>query len=210
MILIRNHSQTFRPLLGGIAILAPRVNRFGTLGCVATSDGNDRWILTAFHVLAPSGGLPVERDDPVYQPVDPEALIARVRPERMEANLDVAAAEIIDTVPSVGEILGIGKIRGVATPSVGMRVIKSGAATGVTQGRVVEATADRIEIVPSETIPSKYQLSEASDSGAVWLEEETHRAVALHRAGHDFGTERAIGVPMERVLTALELRLVTA
>lgn len=57
MIVDRNHARTFRRLRGGIAITHPMVSRLGALGCIATSDGTDRWILSAHHVLGrPAGG----------------------------------------------------------------------------------------------------------------------------------------------------------
>ena len=204
---MRNHSFSFRPLMGGVAIVCGSVNRYGTLGCIATSDGTDRWILTAGHVFAPAVGEVVTDGDPVFQSVGPGTQVARVRLARSDAALDVAAAEIEESVDCVGEVLGIGQIRGACPPVVGMRVLKSGAATGVTQGRIESLDGDRVVIVPRDGTPSKYELSDASDSGSVWLDEETHKVVALHQAGYDFGTEQAEALAIERVLDALQLEL---
>ena len=66
----------------------------------------------------------------------------------------------------------------------------------------------RIEIgVPAE-FSSKYEVSDVSDSGALWVERGTLAAVALHVAGSDTGPELAIGMRIADVLGVLGLRLV--
>ena len=209
MILARNHFQTFRPLRGGIAIVNPNVNRLGTLGCIATSDGVDRWILSAYHVLGRLDSSPVGDDEPIFQPVGPGEVVGLTRAQRSDPQLDLAAALIPDTVEAVGEILGIGPVLGSTAPLAGMKVIKSGLATGVTEGEVVGVDQDRVEIQLSAGFPSKYELSDMSDSGAVWLELERHLAVAVHVAGNDTDTERAFAVPMPTALDALALGVLT-
>lgn len=207
MTIARNHVQTFRPLRGGIAVSNPNVNRLGTLGCIATSDGVDRWLLSAHHVLGRLDGAPVGDDEPIFQPVGPGEVVGRTRTQRSAPQLDIAAALIPGSLAVLPEVLGIGPLLGSTSPTVGMRLLKSGCATGVTEGEVVAVTQDRIEIQLPAGYPSKYELSDMSDSGAVWVEVESRRAVALHVAGNDTGTEKAFAVPMPRVLEVLALQI---
>ncbi len=79
-----------------------------------------------------------------------------------------------------------------------MNVVKSGRTTGITQGIVdglsLSATInydttpntfhDQIHIVPRPPWPAvDYEVSRGGDSGSVWINEATGRAVGLHFAG---------------------------
>lgn len=207
-VVVRNHVQQFRPLRGGIAIMNGNNGPSGTLGCIATADGADRWLLSAHHVLR-GGRLEVEDGDPVFQPALGGAAlpVARTSRDRADRGLDVAAARVIDGVATVAEVLGIGVLGGVVEPHEGMRVVKSGIATGVTEGVVVRVDGSEVRIELAPGYPSKYELSATSDSGAVWVEEGTASPVALHVAGNDTGIEVAIGVRMSEILRALRLSL---
>jgi hypothetical protein len=87
-----------------------------------------------------------------------------------------------------------------------MRVIKSGVATGITEGtvRTIIGTDVVIEIPPP--FPAEYDLSEQGDSGALWVTRDTRAPVALHRSGNDTGQERATATPISAVLQTLNLR----
>lgn len=207
-LLVRNHVQPFRPLRGGIAIVCGNNGPFGTLGCLATSDGQDRWILSAYHVLK-GGGATVVEDTAVFQPAQggPELPIARTREAKASKTLDAAAALVSAGTGTVNEILGIGDLGPLGEPAVGMPVIKSGIATGVTEGIIVGVNDDRVRIEVPSGYPSKYELSSISDSGSVWVEKGTSSPVALHIAGNDTGIEVALGVRLSKVLGDLNLRL---
>lgn len=208
--LVPNQCRMFRPLRGGILILNANVRTLGTLGLVATSDGTDRWLVTAHHVLAPAAGPPLRDGEPVFQPGEGAGpFVAVTRADRADPDLDAAAARVIDGVEAVGEVLGLGPLAPVKDPVAGMRVVKSGVATGITEGVVEEVAGDRFRIRLAPGFPSKYELSEVSDSGALWLEQGTMAPVGLHRAGEDTGVETATGVPIRRVLEALRLQAVT-
>lgn len=208
--LVPNHCRMFRPLRGGVLIVNANVRVLGTVGLVATSDGHDRWLVTARHVLARTGGPPLQDGEPVFQPGEGAGpFVAVTRTGRADPDLDAAAALVIDGVEAVGEILGLGALAPVKDPAAGMRVVKSGIATGITEGVVDEVAGDRVRIRLPPGFPSKYELSDVSDSGAVWLEQATMAPVALHRAGEDTGVETATGVPLRRVLEALRLQALT-
>ncbi len=207
-VVVRNHVQSYRPLRGGIGIVNGTISLLGTLGCIATSDGQDRWILSAYHVLIGMGRPPVS-GEAIFQPAPGAAMtpIAVTDATRADPGLDAAAA-LVAGVGTRDEILGIGTVAGVVAPAVGMRLIKSGIATGVTEGIVTDVTGSRVIIEQLPGYPSKYELSSISDSGAVWVEQHTREAVALHVAGNDTGIEIAIGVALGDVLASLRLQLI--
>ncbi len=207
-VLVRNHVQTFRPLRGGIAIMNGGVRFFGTLGFVATAGGGDRWLVSAYHVLV-GKDRPAVDGEGIFQPAvgGPAEPVATTDAARSDQALDVAAALVAPGVDVTPEILGLGAVAGTVDPAPGMRVVKSGIASGVTEGVVVEVEASRTVIETLAGYPSKYELSSVSDSGAAWLEQSTRRVAALHVAGNDAGTEVAIGVPVARVLAALGLQV---
>lgn len=207
-VVVRNHVLPFRPLRGGIAIMNGNNGPSGTLGCIATSDGVDRWIVSAHHVLR-GAGPELGDDEPIFQPALGGAAVPIARTRRDQASLafDIAAARVVAGVETVNEILGIGVLGPVAEPVEGMRVVKSGIATGITEGVVARVDGSQVRIEIPAGYPSKYDLSAVSDSGAVWLEQGTAAPVALHVAGNDTGIEVAIGVRMSEVLRVLGLDL---
>jgi hypothetical protein len=209
-VLVANHTRAFRPLRGGIAVMNANVRLLGTLGCIATSDGLDRWVVSAYHVLGRPSGTPLADGEPVFQPAVgvAENPVAVTRRDRFDLALDAAAALVTPGVGAVGEVLGLGPVTGLADPTPGMRVVKSGIATGVTEGVVARVLGPRVEIEVPADFSFRYDLSDVSDSGAVWLDSATGRAVALHVAGNDTGVELAIGMRLAEVLASLRLRLV--
>ena len=89
-------------------------------------------------------------------------------------------------------------------------VMKSGLMTGVTEGRISAINGNRVTISPKRGFPDKYNLSGAGDSGSLWIEQTTRRAVALHIQGNrPGGPEEAMGVPIHLVLNTLWLVLPT-
>ena len=80
-----------------------------------------------------------------------------------------------------------------------MNVVKSGRTTSVTEGIIdgvglstrlnygggtVQSFRDQIHIVPRPPWPSvDYEVSKGGDSGSVWINEATGKAVGLHFAG---------------------------
>jgi hypothetical protein len=199
-----NHDQPFRPLRGGVSIFNPNVGVLGTLGFIATSDGIDRWIVSAFHVLCSEHGA-VTENDPIQQPAE-ASVVARVRAVRSNHQSDIAAARIDNTVASVGELLGIGVVRGAGAPAARRRVAKSGAATGVTEGVIQQVSNDSVVIEPLGGFPSSYDLTLPGDSGAAWIDLETRQIVALHLVGNNGGQQVAHGISMTKVSAILGLR----
>jgi hypothetical protein len=123
---------------------------------------------------------------------------------RVDRNLDCAAA-VIGDAGGRGLILGIGQLAAPIAPTVGMRVIKSGAETGVTEGII--ARVEGIEVtIASSNFPVDYRLSGPSDSGAVWIDAQTHSPVAMHYAGDPQNSGRqAFGRSLIAILVTLRL-----
>lgn len=201
-----NHNLRYRPLCGGIAVYNPRVDELGTLGVVWAGVGA-QWVLSCYHVLcARHGGTPVD-GDPVFQPIDdtPQS-VARVNAMRSDAGLDCAAARLTPGIQAVeSEILGIGELAAPRPPVVGIRVMKSGAETGVTEGLISAVVGDRITIDVPPSFPGDYELTRGGDSGALWVTRDGRAPVALHVAGNDTGKERAFGISFLAVLATLGL-----
>lgn len=205
----QNSVLAYRPLKGGIAVQNPVVGQIGTIGLIATSDDNDRWIVSCYHVLCRlNGTFPKDNQEPIYQPFcsPGDNPVAEVNANSSKEEFDCAAARI-KVVASVGQIFGIGRLRQPVNPVVGMWVIKSGADTGITEGRITAVTGDKVEIRAEGTSP-QYQLSGPGDSGAAWVDAATLSPVALHTGGDSFQPGVvAFGVSMPFVLQALGLKM---
>jgi hypothetical protein len=111
-------------------------------------------------------------------------------------------------VAAVNELLGVGPINPApVSPRVGMRVLKYGVATELTEGVVADIQGSDVIIAPAPGFPAEYQLSDIGDSGALWLEQGSLRAVALHKQGAAGGAEKAVGSVVNDVLARLGLKM---
>lgn len=212
-----------RPLRAGMSVGNPRVTA-GTLGAVVFQRITGRaMLLSNFHVLA--GARAAVAGEAVLQPgtvdggQDPRDRVATLARMRLDATMDAAVANLDLGVEHRTEVLGIGAITGTTAPTLGMLVVKSGRTTAVTEGVVdgVSLTAaidyggdigvvtltDQVHIVPRPPWPAvDTEVSMGGDSGSVWLEESTSRAVALHFGGETDpspSSENALATPVERV-----------
>lgn len=204
---VRNHFLGYRPLVGGIAILNPSVNRLGTLGFFARSADGAAWIVSAAHVLTVAlNGLVVD-GEPIHQPVvQPGAApVAWSVAARTDLALDVAAARLDPAVGWVPAVLGIGRLEAPIAPTVGMRVMKSGMGTAVTEGVITAVAGDAVTVKPVAEFASGYNLCDPGDSGAPWIEQGTRKLVAIHVRGNDSGAETAHAIGAKAALLALGL-----
>jgi hypothetical protein len=199
---VANHRCAFRALVGGVQIVQGQTFEAGTLGLVLTSDGTDRWALTCWHVLA-RPGVGVVDGDPVFQPDQHTTAIGLADAERTDRLLDCAAVRT--SLPAMDSVLGLGCVTAHRAPVAGMRVVKSGWMTGITEGRVRSVAGDVVTIERATDFPDDYQLSEAGDSGAIWLEAATLAPVALHLSASAVGEHLALAREFGSVLAALGL-----
>lgn len=214
------------PLLGGISCGNARVTA-GTLACIVFSlaDGSPH-ILSNWHVLA--GSRDAAAGEEIWQPgrVDggnSSHLVARLSKFRLNRDMDAAIAKLTGDRDYVRDIIGLNPVAGMEEPELGMNVVKSGRTTGNTEGIIdgvslstsinyggstgVNAFRDQIHIVPRPPWPDvDYEVSAGGDSGSVWVNEATGKAVGLHFAGETDASptsENAIANPIIAVADEL-------
>lgn len=203
----RNHSLRYRPLLGGISIFNPLVGKSGTIGLIVFDSNEAPWILTNYHVLAGERALPLAAPEPIYQPSeDCMPPVAIFDGSRADMVLDCAAAKVESGVPVSREILCLPPIASLpAAPDVGMRVLKSGSSTGITEGVVTGVNGFEVEISVPHQFPPVFDVSGGGDSGSVWVERSSLAPVALHYRGNLTGREMAFAMDIAEVLRVLRL-----
>jgi soluble lytic murein transglycosylase len=214
------HVQSRTELRGGMGIVNLLHRKAGTLGGkVRDRHSGEEMILSTWHTLA--GSWPAHSDMPIYDPIenDESKAIAGYVRDAMNANLDAAVARLTGTHPLLNEQVGIGAVTGMVIPQLGMRVIKSGAGSGVTSGLITgilgyslhhydgipRLIGPIVHIAPEE--PSQ-AICAPGDSGAWWLESSTLRAAALHFAG-DNDLNFGLALSMPEVMEALQVEVVT-
>lgn len=203
--MIANYRLRYRPLRAGVAISSAELGTFGTLGCLATSDGQDRWGITARHVLTRTNALRMDVFQPDLRVVG--ALVSESLTDmKFVAGLDVVAFRIARTIATTPVILELGAWQGVVEPVSGMTVVKSGFATGVTRARIGQVDAEGFQVLPEPGMPPGYAAYAAGDSGAAWMTPDA-RLVGIHVSQSQQGAAgRALR--LRSALTRLGLRLV--
>lgn len=195
---IKNLARVYGKLRGGLQIMSREVAEPGTLGMIVVSGGTP-FLISARHVLAKNRpGI----GDAICQPAGTKT-IAVV--ERVSDRLDCASARLADDQLYALEILHIGVLTAPRDPVEGMCVIKAGAATGVTEGRITRVDGDEITIKPLADFPLEYQLSDVGDSGAIWVESESRAPIGLHYSAQSGGASVAYALPLGTVLRELQL-----
>lgn len=203
--MIANYRLRYRPLRAGVAISSAELGTFGTLGCLATSDGQDRWGITARHVLTRTNALRMDVFQPDLRVVG--ALVSESLTDmKVVAGLDLVAFRIARTIATTPVILELGAWQGVADPVSGMVVMKSGFATGVTRARIGQVDAEGFQVLPEAGMPPGYAAYAAGDSGAAWMTGDA-RLVGIHVSQSQQGAAGRALRP-KSALTRLGLRLV--
>lgn len=209
------------PLRGGISISNEWEYGYGTLGgLVRDRSTGEVMVLSAWHVLANSSytrpGLRI------FQPGIADGgtirhTVARFTRHAMLQGIDAAVAKLEGSRSTVNEAFQIGPVSGAIEPAMDMQVTKSGRASQVTEGIISGVEGERPiwygglqrkirHIVHIVQTPKGGEVSRGGDSGSWWLDENTHRAAALHIAGDD-QPEYALAVSMPRVLDALNVTI---
>jgi len=221
---LQNRGQRFEIVPLGVSI-GSRFTTAGTLGAVVV-DGQtgEEMILSNWHVLA--GRRDVDAGLPILQPgwID-----GGTRDDNIIAELarwvlgpyDAAVARLTGVRAVEHKTIEGRAIEDVAEPRLGMRIWKSGRSTGYTEGFIdgirmtvslgYQGVGTRIlesvfHIVPRPGA-GNIEISIGGDSGAVWVDEESGKAVGLHFAGEvDNGPEHALAHDINPVLRALKVR----
>ena len=205
----------------GYALPGGFVSNAGTLGALLT-DGTGFFLLSNNHVLADLGNIPV--GTPVVQPgrldggLAPEHEVgdlSRVEPLSPQVwnRMDVAIASVRPGRPMSAEIIQLGRPEGVTEPLARMPVEKYGKSTRYRAGTITSVDAD----VPVDYGGVTYWFldqvviegtggifSDGGDSGALVLDRNTGKAVALLFAGT---STYSLASPLPLILSRLELSL---
>ncbi len=220
------------PIRPGISIGNVARRSTGTLGAIVRDANTGRLcLLSNWHVFCGAStaqpGETISQPGPLHLGSGPERPVASL--ERwldLRQGCDAAIAMLSAGVANDGSIFDIGiPISGVEEPRLGLPLVKAGAASGVTHALVdgIEGMfeldyrgygdqkrwMDGVRLIPDPRNPED-EISVIGDSGAVWINPETRRAVALHVAGEDGvgpSAEYAIAHPISRVLSLLDLTL---
>ena len=221
------HQNRNRPLRIGGSIGHPDITA-GTLGCFATKDGSEDFILSNNHVLANENNA--KKGDSIIQPgiadggSEPRdvvgALINFVKLSKTNVNfVDCAIASIDEDMEYfLSHLESLGPINGIRTAPLdeGDTVFKVGRTTGVTEGRVAAIEVDQVEIgfdmgiirfdnqIEIEPIGNA-PFSLGGDSGSLIVDSDLN-AVGLLFAGNDIDTTFAN--PIQTVLDELGVSLV--
>ncbi len=231
----RVYDGRYDPLTGGSRIQAER-DFLGTLGGTVYDSLGNAFGLTNWHVADTGDGNPI--GNAIHQPnlaLGNANLIGACTDAALGRTstgwIDAAIVRLNGSRLVSQRMNGIG---GNATTStvvarLGMRVVKSGRTTEVTSARIdsvgyvtsidygppagVVQFRRQILMGPDPTAPAPgEEISMGGDSGSLWLERDTNKAVALHFAGETSNDPReyAVGNPMQAVLTRFNLRFETA
>jgi hypothetical protein len=219
----------------GISVGSLRSKTTGTLGAlVRDNDSGSLCILSNWHVLC--GDTDAAAGDKISQPgpmdlgSNPAREVALLeRWCRLSEQIDAAVARLDPGSATALQLFGTDiRPTGVVAPAVGMRVLKSGAVTNVTRA-IVDGIGGSYQmdysqfgdeqrwiagfrLVPDPAFPSS-ALSLEGDSGSLWVEADSQRAVGLHFAGEDDESplnDYALAQPIENVLAKLGVSLATA
>jgi hypothetical protein len=219
---VNERARCCDPLRGGISISNDLLYNYGTLGGIVTDRiTGEPMILSNWHVLA--GTFYAHRGQKIYQPGTADGgcardAVATLERDGMGEGIDAAVARLSAGRKWVNDQLGLGFVKGMEAPQLGMRVVKSGRKSNVTCGVIDGIDGEypiwygglqrRIKhvyrIVPQ---PGQAEVSRGGDSGSWWLNESTNRAVGLHFAGTD-DPETALAISMPEVLRALDVEIV--
>ena len=198
-----NERLGYRPLLAGVGIVPSPEGRWATLGLILTDNGR-AWGLTALHALGNLSANPLIDIAQGPQGSAGTSIASCRRADlRLSQPLDVVAFPIGTAIATRTEVAGLGPWRRAARlPLPGERVVKVGARSGITAGRVLRVTGSSVEIERLPDYPHTYKLADGGDSGAVWFSHPALEPLAVHRALQAQGG-RALATTVVDALAAL-------
>ena len=225
-----NPKKQCDPMQPGVSIGNVVRRRTGTLGMFVKDQlGGRPGLLSNWHVLC--GSLQASAGDTISQPgphhagTSPARIIGALeRWVPLDTGCDAALALLSDAIETSDLIFDSAlKIDGIVAARNGLKLMKYGVTSKLTYGIVdgidgsyevdysgygdQKRWIDGIRIVVNPEHATN-EISLAGDSGAIWVDVETSRAVALHFAGEDgLGptAEYALAQPIQRVLNLLDL-----
>jgi hypothetical protein len=218
------------PLQPGVSIGSKRRLSTGTLGPIVRDLTNrNLCLLSNWHVLC--GGPEARPDDEITQPGPMDfknaptvALLDRWL--QLGDQFDAALARLTPAAHATDKLFDVA-FRPTATkaPAVGMRLVKSGAGSGVTYGRIDGISGhyqlnysqfgigwqwmQGFRVVADPDAPIQ-NVSLPGDSGSLWVDKADGVAVGLHFAGEDDESplnSYALAHPIEDVFARLNVTL---
>lgn len=209
-------------LQGGISISDAYRNTYGTLGgFVVDAQTGTPMLLSNWHIIV--GQWRARKGQPIYQPGranggNSRDTVAVYERDAILAGLDAAVARLTGSRGITHAQFGLGMVRGIGIPELGMPVVKSGCGSGATRGRITAVdgiarlpyngvTKTIRNIVTIEQPDGAGEVSRGGDSGSWWLEESTMKVVGLHFAGSDM-PERALANDIVSVARRLQIKIV--
>jgi hypothetical protein len=217
----------------GISVGSRKQRTTGTLGAIVRDLSTEQLgLISNWHVLC--GGPEAAAEDEICQPGPTDSAggrtVARLqRFLRLGEQFDAALALLTPDAQAIGELLET-TFTPVSTkaPALGMRLVKSGAVSGVTHGRIDGiAGSYRLDYTGYGDGPQWMQgfrliqdpdapapaLSLLGDSGSLWVDSTEGQAVGLHFAGEDDESplnDYALAHPIEDVFARLNVALAPA
>ncbi|WP_420641167.1 hypothetical protein [Candidatus Leptofilum sp.] len=212
----------YDPIPLGVSAGNPRITA-GTLGAkVYDATTLVPMALSNWHVFAGSPGAAV--GEPIWQPGaldggnsgDTFATLSRFE----LGPYDAAVAQLTNARDLLGATVDDDAIEDVTTPILGMLVWKSGRTTEHTKGFIdgvqmttsinygaagVRLIQDVVRIVP-RLGAGNVEISMGGDSGSIWVDEDSGKAIGLHFAGEvGNAPEHALACELQPVLSRLNV-----
>jgi hypothetical protein len=213
----------------GISIGSRKQQTTGTLGPIVRDlVSGDTCLMSNWHVFC--GGPEAVVGDEITQPGPMDysngatvALLSRWL--RLDQQFDAAIARVVAGTSVAAELFGT-TLRVTATkpPEVGMKLVKSGAVSGVTNAIVDGVSGSYrlnyaqygyqlqwmsgFRLVPDPA--ASQTISLPGDSGSLWVDAGDGKAVGLHFAGEDDASplnDYALAHPIEEVFAQLNVEL---
>ncbi|MEW5985825.1 MAG: hypothetical protein AB1791_04245 [Chloroflexota bacterium] len=215
-------NERHNPVLLGVSV-GSRFSTAGTLGAkVIDLDNGQEMILSNWHVLAGSNeaaaGLPIWQPGRIDGGQEQDTIATL---SRWELGPHDAAVAALNSQRRVEAKTLEGRLIETATsPQLGMLVWKSGRSTGYTEGLIdaVKMTVpieypqagqhtltDVAHIVPRPGATAT-EISRGGDSGAIWVDVESGKAVALHFGG-EVGDEPEYALAHDITAVTSQLRV---
>lgn len=189
----------------------------GTLGCFA-QDSHGQWVgLSNYHVLYDGSAA---ADSPVYALPSLGAAFSTARligyvgdPFMFEEGADAAFFRLDPAPEEFAASEWPERPLTTRRPELGERVLKVGAATGLTSGIVsaidvvhtTQANGETVDVLGFEIESQEMTLCAKGDSGSVWIAENGNAIVGLHFGGTP--PNQAYACYFDNVLSGLNLRL---
>jgi hypothetical protein len=190
--------------MGGVQIMNTSKTGAGTLGMIVLDRDNLQPLgISNHHVMVRT---PAVTTDVISQPGTNNTASILGRVAAFDQALDCAVCQL-GSRPWLSDIYGVGGATGWTAARIGMKVLKSGLSSGVTWGIIDGLDANRFTVVPDTSRPAAGEMSLPGDSGSIWMELATNRAVGLHYAGENASDpqERAAAKHMGSVLNKLNI-----